>query len=79
MPRLAIGVPRSADPEEESLSAFVAGEAELPELTHHLGWLWRLVDQASALVNAGARTDLRVVWLGNRGGWPCAGLASASA
>jgi hypothetical protein len=54
----APGVPRSVDREEESLSAFVAGEAELPELTHHLGWLWRLVDQASALVAAGARTDL---------------------
>lgn len=54
----APGVPRSADPEEASLSAFVAGEAELPELTRHLGWLWRLVDQASALVDAGARADL---------------------
>ena len=54
----APGVPRSADVEEESLSAFVAGEAELPELTHHLGWLWRLVDQALAFVDAGARTDL---------------------
>ena len=32
--------------------------SELPELTHHLGWLWRLVDQALALVDAGARTDL---------------------
>jgi hypothetical protein len=54
----ALGVPRSADPEEQSLSAFVAGEAELPEVKHHLGWLWRLVDQAPALVDAGARTDL---------------------
>jgi hypothetical protein len=54
----APGVPRSADPEEASLSAFVGGDAELPELTHHLGWLWRLVDQASALVDAGARADL---------------------
>jgi hypothetical protein len=54
----APGVPRSADPEEESLSRFVAGEAELPELTSHLGRLWRLVDQAAALVEAGARADL---------------------
>ena len=54
----APGVPRSADPEEASLSAFVAGEAELPELTSHLGWLWRLVHHAVALVEAGARTDL---------------------
>jgi hypothetical protein len=54
----ASGVPRSADHEEASLSAFVAGGAELPELTHHLGWLWRLIDQASALVHAGARADL---------------------
>ena len=54
----APGVPPSADPEEESLSRFVAGEAELPVLTAHLGWLWRLVDQAVTLVEAGARTDL---------------------
>jgi hypothetical protein len=54
----APGVPPSADPEEASLSRFVAGEAELPELTSHLGWLWRLIDQAAALVGAGARTDL---------------------
>ena len=54
----APGVPPSADPEEENLSRFVAGEAELPELTSHLGWLWRLVDLAVALVEAGARTDL---------------------
>jgi hypothetical protein len=51
-------VPSSADPEEGSLSRFVAGEAELPELTSHLGRLWRLVDHAVALVEAGARTDL---------------------
>jgi hypothetical protein len=54
----APGVPRSADPEEASLSAFVAGEAGLPELAHHLGWLWRLVDLAPALAGAGARADL---------------------
>ena len=36
----------------------MAGEDELPELTHHLGWLWRLVDLAAALVDAGARADL---------------------
>jgi hypothetical protein len=54
----APGVPPSADPEEENLSRFVAGEAELPELTSRLGRLWRLVDQAVALVEAGARTDL---------------------
>jgi hypothetical protein len=54
----ATGVPRSADSEEERLSAFVAGEADLPELTRYLGWLWRLVNQAPALVDAGARTDL---------------------
>jgi hypothetical protein len=54
----APGVPPSADPEEESLSRFVAGEAGLPELSSHLGRLWRLVDQAVALVEAGARADL---------------------
>jgi hypothetical protein len=54
----APGVPRSADLEEESLSRFVASQGELPKLMHHLGWLWRLVDQAPALIDAGARTDL---------------------
>lgn len=52
------GVPNSADLEEERLSRFVAGEADLPELTSHLGRLWRLVNQAAALVGAGACTDL---------------------
>jgi hypothetical protein len=54
----APGVPASADYEEESLSRFVAGEAGLPPLTSHLGWLWRLVDLAADLVDAGARKDL---------------------
>src|SRR5450756_285522 len=51
----APGAPASADQEEESLSRFVAGEGELPELTRHLGWLWRLVDLSHELVQAGAR------------------------
>lgn len=54
----APGVPFSADPEEASLSRFVAGEAELPDLTSHLGRLWRLIDLAAALVEVGARSDL---------------------
>jgi hypothetical protein len=54
----APGVPLSADPEEVNLSQFVAGKAQLPGLTTHLGRLWRLVDQAAGLVYAGARTDL---------------------
>jgi hypothetical protein len=54
----APGVPRSADPEEAGISAFVADKAELPEFMNHLGWLWRLVDLAPALVDAGARADL---------------------
>ena len=54
----AAGVPASADAEEESLSRFVAGEADLPPLANHLGWLWRLVDLAADLVEAGARGDL---------------------
>jgi hypothetical protein len=51
-------VPGSADHEEESLSRFVVGEADLPTLKNHLGWLWRLADLAPALVEAGARKDL---------------------
>jgi hypothetical protein len=54
----ATGVPTSADYEEASLSRFVAGEADLPPLTDHLGWLWHLVDLAADLADAGARTDL---------------------
>lgn len=54
----APGHPASADLEEESLSRFVAGEGELPELNDHLGWLWRLVDLAPELVKLGARADL---------------------
>ena len=54
----AAGVPVSANHEEESLSRFVAGEADLPTLTNHLGWLWRLVDLAVELVGIGAREDL---------------------
>jgi hypothetical protein len=53
-----VGVPASADREEESLSRFVAGEADLPPLASHLGRLWRLVDLAADLVEAGARGDL---------------------
>lgn len=55
----ADGIPSSpGDPEEEALSRFVAGDRELPELTHHLGWLWRLVTLAPDLVATGARADL---------------------
>ena len=52
------GVPASADREEESLSRFVAGDAGLPPLVNHLGWLWHLVDLAADLIEAGARKDL---------------------
>ena len=54
----ATGFPKSEDQEEESLSRFVAGEGDLPQLTHHLGWLWRLVDLAPELVKDGAPADL---------------------
>lgn len=54
----APGTPSSADKEEESLSLFVAGDGELPCLTEHLGWLWRLVDLSRELIQAGARADL---------------------
>jgi hypothetical protein len=54
----AVGVPGSPDHEEESLSRFVAGEADLPTLKNHLGWLWRLADLAADLVGTGARKDL---------------------
>jgi len=54
----AVGVPTSADREEKNLSRFVAGEADLPTLADHRGWLWRLVDLAPDLVEAGARKDL---------------------
>lgn len=53
----APGLPSSADPEEECLSRFLAGEAELPVLTS-LGRLWHLVHLASQLVRLGARADL---------------------
>lgn len=54
----AAGAPTSADKEEENLSRFVAGEDGLPELTEHLGWLWRLVGLCREVVQAGARADL---------------------
>lgn len=54
----APGRPASADPEEEALSRFVAGDGELPELPSHLGWLWRLVNLSADLVRVGARGDL---------------------
>ncbi len=53
-----VGVPACGDREEESLSRFVAGDAGLPPLVNHLGWLWHLVDLAADLVEAGARKDL---------------------
>jgi hypothetical protein len=58
---VATGVPVSPDDqEEEALSRFVAAEGEIPELTKHLGLLWRLVALAPELVEAGARIDLAV-------------------
>lgn len=54
----AAGFPKSADPEEGSLSQFVSGEGEVPELANHFCWLWRLIDLAPELVKAGARRDL---------------------
>jgi hypothetical protein len=66
----AAGVPASGDYEEASLSRFVAGEAGLPPLTDHLGWLWRLVDLAADLVDAGARTDLAEQVIGELLGQP---------
>jgi len=54
----APGIPASADGDEEELSRFVAGEAEVPRETRHLDWLWRLVHMSGHLVAAGARADL---------------------
>jgi hypothetical protein len=54
----AVGVPASADYEEESLSRFVAGEADLLPMTTHHAWLWRLFGLAADLVESGARKDL---------------------
>jgi hypothetical protein len=53
----AQGMPISGDAEEDALSRFVAGGAELPALTG-LERLWRLTDLAAALVKLGARADL---------------------
>ena len=53
----AAGVPALADPEENGLARFVAGESELSSLTAP-GRLWRLVDLADDLVKLGARSDL---------------------
>jgi hypothetical protein len=53
----ASGVPDLADPEENGLARFVAGQSELSALTA-LGRLWRIVDLADDLVRLGARADL---------------------
>ena len=55
----APGVPASADPEEAGLSRFVAGEAELPELTasSRLALAARRLGRCS-LYRPGARADL---------------------
>jgi hypothetical protein len=53
----ATGSPRSDDAAEASLSRFVAGDMELPELVHPVR-LWQLVHLAGSLVRSGARPDL---------------------
>ena len=71
---VALGVPPSEDPEEESISRFVAGGGELPEVASHLGWLWRLVDLAPQLVLAGTRADLAACCAGELHRQPRAAL-----
>jgi hypothetical protein len=55
----APGIPAGADPDEEALSRFLAGEADLPALSGHVERLWRLIYLADDLIGAGAPASLR--------------------
>ena len=55
----ASGIPVGADPEEEALSRFLAGEADLPTPCRQVERLWRLIHLADDLIAAGAPANLR--------------------
>ncbi|MGH3275416.1 MAG: hypothetical protein ACRDNZ_13975, partial [Streptosporangiaceae bacterium] len=55
----APGIPAGDDPEEEALSLFLAGAADLPALTGHVERLWRLIYLADDLIGVGAPASLR--------------------
>ena len=55
----ASGIPVGADPEEEALSRFLAGEADLPSSSRRAERLWRLIYLADDLIGAGAPASLR--------------------
>ena len=59
----APGIPAGAnpeeDPEEEALSRFLAGEADLPAPSRRAERLWRLIHLADDLIGAGAPASLR--------------------
>ena len=53
------GIPVGVDPEEEALSRFLAGEADLPTPCRQVERLWRLIHLADELIAAGAPASLR--------------------
>jgi superfamily I DNA/RNA helicase len=55
----APGIPVGADPEEEALSRFLAGETDLLAPSRQVERLWRLMHLADDLVGAGAPASLR--------------------
>ncbi len=55
----APGFPVGADPEEEALSRFLAGQADLPAPGLQVERLWRLMHLAEELIGAGAPASLR--------------------
>ncbi|MGH3179394.1 MAG: hypothetical protein ACRDPF_36640, partial [Streptosporangiaceae bacterium] len=55
----APGIPVGADPEEEALSRFLAGETDLPAPVRQVERLWRLIHLADDLIGAGAPASLR--------------------
>jgi hypothetical protein len=50
----APGIPAGADPEEEALSRFLAGETDLIAPSRHVERLWRLMHLADDLIAAGS-------------------------
>jgi hypothetical protein len=55
----APGIPSSADPEEDALSRFLAGEGDLPAASRRVERLWQLIHLADDFVAAGAPANLR--------------------
>jgi len=55
----APGVPVGADPDEDALIRFLAGEDDLPVSPGRVDRLWRLVQLATDLIGAGAPANLR--------------------